>query len=93
MSFVRHFLIAITFVLFSLVANAEPIDINTASAADIAAVLNGVGEKKAAAIVAYRKQNGPFQDILELTKVSGIGVKLVENNRDNLMVGKTDSAN
>ena len=37
--------------------------------------LPGIGPKTAAAIVAYRHENGPFQDITELLKIKGIGKK------------------
>jgi len=66
---------------------AEPLDLNTASAPELAAALSGVGPKKAEAIVTYREQNGEFQSVDEITQVSGIGPKLLEANRANLMVG------
>jgi len=50
----------------------QKIDINRAEAWLLAA-LPGIGEVKAQAIVDYRKQNGPFRDIYELTKVEGFG--------------------
>ena len=90
MSLFRTLLIAVVFVLTTAAASADPVDINSATAEELAFVLNGVGAKKAAAIIAYREKNGPFQDVQELTKVSGIGAKLVENNKANLMVGKTN---
>jgi len=68
-------------------ALAEPLDLNAASAAELAAALSGIGPKKAEAIVVYREQNGDFQSVDEITEVSGIGPKLLESNRDNLMVG------
>ena len=89
MSLFRTLLIAVVFALTTAVASADPVDINSATAEELALVLNGVGAKKAAAIIAYREKNGLFQDVEELTKVSGIGAKLVENNRPNLMVGQT----
>ncbi|WP_411751235.1 ComEA family DNA-binding protein, partial [Serratia sp. (in: enterobacteria)] len=49
-----------------------------------ASVLNGVGLKKAEAIVRYREQNGPFSEIDQLQEVPGIGPSLVERNRDRL---------
>ena len=49
--------------------------------------MNGVGEKKAATIVAYRETHGPFQRVEDLSNVKGIGVSTVEKNRDNLAVG------
>ena len=65
---------------------AAPVDINTADAAAIAAAMKGVGLKKAEAIVAYRKANGPFKRVEDLTLVKGIGIKTVEKNRANLTV-------
>ena len=46
--------------------------------------LNGVGEKKAQAIVEYRQQNGKFKTVAELQNVKGIGPKLLEKNKDRL---------
>jgi competence protein ComEA len=66
---------------------AEPVNINTADAATMAERLNGVGESKAEAIVAYREQHGPFKSIDQLALVKGIGLKTVEKNRELLSVG------
>jgi competence protein ComEA len=60
---------------------AEAVDINTASAEELAASLSGVGASKAEAIVRYREQFGPFASIDELTEVAGIGAATVERNR------------
>ncbi|MCP5419383.1 MAG: helix-hairpin-helix domain-containing protein [Gammaproteobacteria bacterium] len=68
---------------------AQTIDINTATAEELAATLDGVGPAKAAAIVEYRKAQGPFQSVDDLAKVKGIGEKTVENNRSKLSVGDT----
>ncbi len=48
------------------------VNINTASAAELDR-LPGVGAATAAAIIAYREQNGPFRTVDDLGKVSGIG--------------------
>lgn len=56
------------------------VNINTASAAEIAESLTGVGEAKAAAIVAYRNKNGAFTSLDDLLAVSGIGEKTLEKN-------------
>jgi len=81
----RHFLFAAIAALASSVALAGPVNINTADAPTLAANLNGVGQSKAAAIVAYRKAHGPFHAIEDLALVKGIGSKTVEKNRDNLL--------
>ena len=44
------------------------------------AAMKGVGLKTAKAIVAYRKANGPFKTINELTEVKGIGVATLRKN-------------
>ena len=62
------------------------VNINTADAGAIQDELNGVGENKAAAIVAYREANGAFKSADELANVKGIGLKIVEKNRENILV-------
>ena len=42
--------------------------------------VEGIGEKKALAIIEYRKQNGNFRTPEELTNVEGIGQKIFEDN-------------
>lgn len=56
-------------------------DINKASAEELAASLNGVGIKKAQAIVQYRQEFGPFKSLDQLLDVPGIGASLLERNR------------
>jgi len=67
-------------------AEQAPIDINTASAEQIAETLNGVGPSKSEAIVAYRKENGAFEHIDELVNVRGIGLRTVDQNRDLIVI-------
>jgi len=74
----------------SHVAWAERIDINTADAATLAEYIQGVGIKKAEAIVAYRKQHGPFADVNQLAEVQGIGEKTIEKNRSVLSVSRPE---
>ena len=57
------------------------ININTASAVEIAAAMKGVGLKTADAIVTYRKANGPFKTIKSVTKVKGVGDKTLLKNK------------
>jgi competence protein ComEA len=65
---------------------AQPVNVNTADAATLATAIKGVGEAKAQAIVAYRKQHGPFKSVDDLTEVPGIGDRIVDRNRANLTV-------
>ncbi|MGZ0750685.1 helix-hairpin-helix domain-containing protein [Kluyvera sichuanensis] len=56
------------------------VSINTASAEALAQVMNGVGLKKAQAIVSYREEYGPFKTVDDLKQVPGMGNSLVERN-------------
>jgi competence protein ComEA len=62
------------------------VNINTADAATLAVMLDGVGESRANAIVEYRKANGPFETADELVEVKGIGKAVVEKNRGRITV-------
>ncbi len=76
-----------TFLLVvSLRLYAAPVDVNSADADRLAESLNGVGPKLAAAIVEYRKENGPFQSIDDLLKVKGIGSKMLERNQKDIIL-------
>ena len=57
------------------------ININTASAEELAEFLPGIGEKKANGIVEYREKAGGFVSVDELIRVDGIGEKTLENIR------------
>jgi competence protein ComEA len=67
---------------------AGPVDINRADAATIAKELNGIGPSKAKAIVEYREKNGGFKTADDLSKVKGIGSKMIERNRANIRTGE-----
>jgi competence protein ComEA len=60
------------------------VSINSASAEDLARVMNGVGLKKAQAIVSYREEYGPFKTVDDLKQVPGMGSALVERNLSHL---------
>lgn len=62
------------------------LDLNSAGAEQLAAMLDGVGESRAEAIIEYRESNGGFTSVDELTEVSGIGEVTLEENRDLLSV-------
>src|SRR4051812_6932997 len=64
---------------------SHPIDINTASVAELTN-LPGIGESKAKAIVEYRAAD-PFKSVEDLKKVKGIGDKSFETLRPHIVVG------
>ena len=89
-SYIRSFIAAVA--LLPCLAFAGPVDINTATAEQLSDSLQGVGPQKAAAIVAYREQNGPYRSPADLTKVKGIGESLLEKNRGLISFGQTEAA-
>lgn len=86
MNLIKSLFLALVLSFASFGVFAAPININTASAEQLTA-LNGIGEAKAAAIVEHRKANGPFKSVDQLVDVKGIGLKLVEKNREMMTVG------
>jgi len=85
--------LAVAFVVASLTPTSgvgaevdHRVDINTASAAELA-TLPGIGDSKAKAIVEYRAAD-PFRSVEDLKKVKGIGDKTFEALRPNLMVSE-----
>jgi len=85
MHYLRWFYLALA-LLITAPVSAGPVDINTADAATLASAINGVGEKKAATIVAYRKTHGPFAHVDDLAEIKGIGTATIDRNRDKLTV-------
>jgi competence protein ComEA len=67
-------------------AAAGPVNINTADAAKLASELQGVGPALAEAIVADRQTNGNFATPEALMRVKGIGARIVEINKANILV-------
>ncbi len=83
-------LAALAFAALSLSSAAfagKPVNVNAASAAELADALDGIGDVKAQAIVAYRTANGAFKTADTLTAVKGIGVKTVEKNAAFIKLG------
>lgn len=68
---------------------AGPIDINTADTTALQ-TLPGIGETKAAAIIAHREANGPFATVDDLQNVTGIGEKTLEKLKEQITVGASE---
>lgn len=65
------------------------VNINTATKEELV-TLKGIGDKKAQAIIDYRKKNGDFKSVDDLEKVDGIGPGTMKQIRSQLSVtGKT----
>ena len=65
----------------------QKININTAPVEELVKLKN-IGMKYAQRIVAYREANGPFAKSEDLMKVSGIGPKILELNKDVIAVAE-----
>ena len=61
------------------------ININTATLEGLCE-LPGIGESKAADIIAYREKNGPFEAVEDIMKVTGIKLSLYEKIADRICV-------
>ncbi|MBN2908588.1 helix-hairpin-helix domain-containing protein [Polycladomyces sp. WAk] len=61
------------------------ISLNSATAEQLDQ-LDGIGPSKAAAIIRYREEHGPFRSVDELANVPGIGEKTLAKFRDRLTV-------
>lgn len=79
----------LSFVLISSVAFADvpaTVNINTADAATLAEVLKGIGEVRAQEIVKWRSTHGNFTSIEQLAEVKGVGVRVIEKNRERIVL-------
>ena len=69
---------------------AGPVNVNTADA-EVLAELPGIGPAKAAAIIAYREEHGPFASLEELDEVKGISARMTESWAGLATVGTQES--
>ena len=68
------------------------VNVNTASAEDLAEVLNGVGLSRARSIVEWRTDNGHFSDPYDLVQVRGISERIVSLNEARIRVADRDDS-
>ncbi|MGB5588026.1 MAG: helix-hairpin-helix domain-containing protein [Gammaproteobacteria bacterium] len=85
MMFFRPWLAAASLLISSL-AVAGPVNINTADAELLAQELEGIGPARARAIVAYREAHGPFTSADQLMDIQGVGPRVLDINRDNILL-------
>lgn len=71
--------------VIELSGNPNLININTATLEELDS-LPGIGATKAAEIIAYREQNGPFAAIEDIQNVPGIGPKIFETIQDRITI-------
>ena len=76
---------ALVLLLFLASAAFAKVNINSADARELA-TLPGIGKAKAEAIIKYRQEKGNFKTIQDLTKVKGIGEKIVQKIEDEVTV-------
>ncbi len=65
------------------------VNVNTAGKEELA-TLPGIGESLAERIIQEREENGPFAQVEDLLRVSGIGEKKLEELRDYVTLRETD---
>jgi len=83
---IQQVLTTLVVIFFSSISFAIPVNINTASADEIATALNGVGSSKAHAIVEYRTANGDFSHADQIIDVKGIGAGIYEKNKADILI-------
>lgn len=67
-------------------AETVAVNINTASAEEIAEKLQGIGESRAQLIIQFREENGVFTSVEQLLEIKGIGQATLDKNRDNIQL-------
>lgn len=73
--------LTILLVLFFATFAFAKVNINTADIAELQTI-KGVGIAKAESIVKDRKENGPYATVNDLTRVKGIGDKMLAKIKD-----------
>lgn len=79
-------LLATLLMAFAGIGIAEPVNINQADADTLSKSLNGIGPKKAEAIIQYRKEHGDFKSLKDLENVKGIGAKTIQLNEKDILL-------
>ncbi len=64
-------------------SSGQKIRLNSANVAELQQ-LNGIGQKKAEAVVSYRQKHGKFTSIEQIQEIKGIGPAIFAKNKDRL---------
>jgi competence protein ComEA len=75
----------VTFSAPTWATNTGKINLNKATATELTQ-LKGIGMKYAERIVEFRDKYGPFKQVEDLLKVQGVGMKLLEKNKDRITI-------
>lgn len=92
----RAWILAAAWLLSPLWANAateaQRVDINAATAEELAEALPGIGAVKAERIVSFRRDHGEFGSVDRLLDVKGIGPRTLEKLRPHISLGASADA-
>lgn len=88
MEIIRNIILLALLSSSGLLFAMEAVNINTANKEALMEI-NGIGEKRAEAIIEYREKHGRFSSLDDLTKVRGIGQSVVDKNRERLSTDKS----
>ena len=86
MLILRAFLLTFFIALANSAFAEQTVDVNSATASEIAEAMTGIGLKRAEAIVEFREKNGRFRSLDDLVLVKGIGASTLEKNRERISV-------
>jgi len=70
----------------------QTVQLNTATTAELAQGLVGIGERRAQAIVDYRQKVGDFRNEDELSQVKGIGAHVLKANKERISYAPSSTA-
>lgn len=80
----RMYLALLSVLLFAAAAFAG-LDVNTATKEQLD-TLPGIGPVKAEAIIKYREEKGPFTSVEQLKEVNGIGEKIFQSIKSEVVI-------
>ena len=67
------------------VSEETKLDLNKASAEELVQ-LKGIGQSYAERIIKYRENNGPFVQVEDIMKIKGIGSKIFESIKHQIVI-------